>query len=303
MSRVDTPSLSIVVPTHCRPDLLRACLTSIARHAQSDVETIVVADGCSDDRSRKVAATFGNVRLLELSKRRGFCCAANAGVAAARAPIVELLNDDAEVTAGWMNAALTCFNSPTVAAVAPLVLQYPGLGPNAVIDSAGDAYDRGGFARKVGHGQRLSSKLLRRELVFGASGSSAFIRRAMFLIAGGFPEKFGAYFEDVDLAFRLRRRGGTVVFEPASRVLHRGGSSSGRRDRRFIEGQSCNEERVWWRNHSARELCRSSFRHVAVLSAKAARRWNEGTLLPWSIGRIRAWSEIAQHRRDYGNGL
>ena len=33
-------------------------------------------------------------------------------------------------------------------------------------------------------------------------------------------------------------------------------------------------------------------RHLAVLAGKAVRRWHEGTLLPWALGRLRAWSEI-----------
>jgi GT2 family glycosyltransferase len=133
--------------------------------------------------------------------------------------------------------------------------------------------------------------------VFGASGSSAFYRREILDKVGGFPEQFGAYFEDVDLAFRLQRAGGVVMFEPASRVLHRGGSSYGKSSRRLLEQQSCNEERVWWRNLPGRELIRALPRHLAVLAGKAARRWREGTLLPWACGRSRAWSEIVACRR------
>ncbi len=166
-----------------------------------------------------------------------------------------------------------------------------------VIDSAGDGYDAGGFARKLGHGEPLSPARLRRREVFGASGSSAFYRRDLLLRVGGFPESFGAYFEDVDLAFRLHRAGGVIVFEPSSRVFHRGGSSYGRGHRRLVERQSCNEERVWWRNLPGRELVRSLPRHLAVLAGKAARRWHEGLLLPWALGRMRAWSEVIASRR------
>jgi GT2 family glycosyltransferase len=165
------------------------------------------------------------------------------------------------------------------------------------IDSAGDGYDPGGFARKLGHGESLTAARLKRREVFGASGSSAFYRRELLLRVGSFPRHFGAYFEDVDLAFRLRRAGGLIVFEPASVVLHRGGSSHGRAGRRLVEQQSCNEERVWWRNLSPRELVRSMPRHAAVLAGKAIRRWGEGTLLPWACGRLRAWSEIGACRR------
>src|SRR5437763_534416 len=125
----------------------------------------------------------------------------------------------------------------------------------------------------------------------------AFYRRDLLRRVGAFPERFGAYFEDVDLAFRLHRAGGVIVYEPASRVLHRGGSSYGRPGWRLVERQSCNEERVFWRNLPGLDLARALPRHVAVLAGKALRRWHEGTLLPWAWGRLRAWAEVPACRR------
>jgi GT2 family glycosyltransferase len=125
--------------------------------------------------------------------------------------------------------------------------------------------------------------------VWGASAAAAFYRRGAVLEAGGFPEHFGAYFEDVDLSFRLRRLGFEIVYEPAAVVWHRVSGSYGRTpSRRTLERQSCNEERVFWRNVRGRRLVRALPRHAAVLAGKALRRWQEGTLLPWLMGRVRA---------------
>jgi GT2 family glycosyltransferase len=281
-------TLSIVIPTHHRYDLLRRCLRSVTDHAPAGTEVIVVADGGRLPNLDE----FGGVRLVLLTQRRGFCAAANAGIAAATGRIVELLNDDTEVTAGWADAALACFSDPRIAAVAPLVSSKSGL----VIDSAGDGYDPGGFARKLGHGQPVTTANCRRE-VFGASASSAYYRRDLLVQVGGFPEQFGAYFDDVDLSFRLRRAGGVIVFEPSSRVYHHGGSSYGSPGRRLIEQQSCNEERVWWRNLPTRDVVQFLPRHIAVLFVKASRRWSEGLLMPWMLGRLRAWSEVRACRR------
>src|SRR4051794_7024778 len=106
------PPLSIVIPCHNRADLLRRCLASVVCHAPVGTEVIVVDDGPANDAVRAVAAAFPGVRLVGLLKRRGFCGAANAGIAAAKAPIIELLNDDTEVAAGWAEAALACFADP-----------------------------------------------------------------------------------------------------------------------------------------------------------------------------------------------
>jgi GT2 family glycosyltransferase len=320
------PPLSVVIPSHSRADLLALCLQSVTRHAPPATEVVVVDDGSPDGLISRTAAGFVGARVVRLPQRSGFCVAANAGIAAASAPFVELLNDDAEVTAGWADAALRWFADPRVGAVAPLVLQNDpdrlarGLPP--LIDSAGDEYDPGGFARKRGHGlvwanperQRgggvprprrtalrgehppatatpsLTLGVRRAGPVWGASAAAAFYRCSALLAAGGFPQDFGAYFEDVDLSFRLRRLGYDVWYDPASVVWHRVSASYGKRpSRRVLEQQSCNEERVFWRNVRGRDRLRYLPRHAAVLAAKATRRVSEGTIVPWAVGRLRAW--------------
>ena len=291
--------LSIVIPSHHRPDLLRLCLAAVVRHAPADTEVVVVDDGSPDGVVSRTTAAFPGVRTVRLPRQRGFCAAANAGVRAARYPIVELLNDDTEVTAGWATAALVWFNDPTVAAVAPLVLRHSRSSASPVIDSAGDRYHIGGVAGKRGHGKRLGPAYLRPRQVFGASASSAFYRRDVFLRVGAFPEEFGAYFEDVDLAFRLNRAGYRTVFEPGSRVLHRVGASH-RPHRRLLEQQSRNEELVFWRNLPGRALLWALPLHLAVLAGKAWLRWGDGGLLPFVCGRLRVLGELprlVRHRR------
>jgi GT2 family glycosyltransferase len=257
----------------------------------------VVDDASTGGVISKAARHFTFARVLRLPRRGGFCAAVNAGVAIARGNIVELLNDDTEVTHGWADSALTWFSDSAVGAVAPLVLQGP-LGN--VIDSAGDRYFVGGVAAKRDHGQSARLAPVLPEHIFGASGSSAFYRRRALLDVGGFPAEFTAYFDDVDVAFRLHRAGWRTMFDPASRVLHRVSASYGRPRRRLLEQQSRNEELVFWRNLPGHELARALPGHLAVLAAKALRRWREGALAPFLCGRLRLLGEVRRllrHRR------
>jgi GT2 family glycosyltransferase len=293
--------LSIIIPSHNRPDLLHACLAAVTRHAPAGTEILVVDDGSAAGSVSRAASDFPEVRCLRWPRPRGFCAAANAGIEAATAPIVELLNDDTEVEAGWADAALAHFADSRVAAVAPLVLHWSEGEKSALIDSAGDRYYLGGVAGKRGRNDPIGPSYLRPARVFGASASSAFYRRDLLRRVGAFPERFGAYFEDVDLSFRLHWAGGEVVFEPASRVRHRVGASHGRPGRRLLEQQSRNEELVFWRNLPAAELVRALPLHLAVLAAKAWRRWNEGRLTPFLAGRLSVLAEgpaiLRQRRR------
>jgi GT2 family glycosyltransferase len=292
---VSGPRLSVVIPSHSRADLLRRCLEAVTAHAPPGTEVIVVDDGSTGDVISRTASDFPSAQALRLPRRAGFCVAANTGLRAATAPVVELLNDDTEVTPGWAEAPLQRFADPRVVAVAPLVLQLDperqaaGLPP--LIDSGGDEYDDGGFARKRWHGTPLTPNPSTGEggRVWGVSATAGFYRRSAVLAAGLFPEHFGAYFEDVDLSHRLRRSG-EVWFEPRSVVWHRVSSSYGRvPSRRVLEMQSCNEERVFWRNVRGKTLWRTLPRHVAVVTGKAVRRLGEGQFIPWAVGRLRAW--------------
>jgi GT2 family glycosyltransferase len=290
--------LSIVIPSHQRSDLLRACLDAVTRLAPAGTEIVVVDDASPGGAGSAVAATFAGVRSIRLARQHGFAAAANMGIDASRGDIVEMLNDDTEVQPGWAEPALRWFEAPDVGAVAPLVLDWPG---GTIIDSAGDRYYLGGIAGKRGHGLPIAAFDLQPRPVFGASAAAGFFRRDALQRSGGFPEYFGSYFEDVDLAFRLRRLGYRAMFEPASRVLHHVAASHGRHGRKLLERQSCNEERVFWRNLPDALWWRALPKHLAVLAAKAVRRWHEAALTPWLFGRLRVLGEgraIAHHRRD-----
>jgi GT2 family glycosyltransferase len=293
--------LSIVIPSHNRADLLERCLASVVRHKPQGTEVLVVDDASDEERISRTAAAFPRVRCLRLSDNRGFCAAVNAGIAATSGEFIELLNDDTEVTAGWAEAALAAFSNRNIAAVTPLVLfGPPGAHLPVRVDSTGDRYHAAGIAGKRGHGEELQEHHLHPGLVFGASGSSSFFRREALEKVGGFPEEFVAYFDDVDLSFRLHRAGHRIWYEPASRVYHRVSSSYGRPRRDLLALQSRNEELVFWRNLPPGALLRSLPAHGAVLAGKALRRARKGELMPFLRGR---WSALMQlpavlrHRR------
>lgn len=292
--------LSIIIPSYSRTDLLHSCLAAVQRFRPSDSEVIVVDDGSPGQKVSAVAATWSDVRIVRRNESGGFCAAVNAGLNVARGAVIEVLNDDAQPSAGWAEAALDHFSDPRIVAVAPLVL----MGPDGQrIDSAGDEFFLGGVAQKRHHGKPLAQVVLRAGRVFGACGCGAFFRRTALQTIGGFPEDFGAYFDDVDVAFRLRWAGGEVWFEPRSRLLHWGAASYGRPHGSLLVQQSRNEERLFWRHVPRHLWARAVPQHLAVLLGKAWLRWCEGTWRPFLAGRWAAWRELpatllARRQRD-----
>jgi GT2 family glycosyltransferase len=290
------PSFSIVIPNFNQRDLLRRCLSSVKRFAPPDTEVIVVDDASSDGSISMVASEFPQVHLISLPANRGFCVAANVGWRSARGEVVELLNNDAEVSKGWAIPCLTAFSDPQIAAVAPLVRRLPFRNR---IDSAGDQIDFVGVARKRREGESIErSEAVARE-VFSASASSAFYRRSALEQVRGFPEHFGSYFDDVDLGYRLRLAGWRALFQPQSTVYH-WVSQSHRHSRRATQHRvSRNSEHLFWTNVPTQQLLWRGALRLAYLLVLLAYKGLKGEFGAWFAGKVSLLAEIpvlAQNR-------
>jgi GT2 family glycosyltransferase len=241
------------------------------------------------------------VRLVCSPKNAGFCAAANAGIAAARGRFIQLLNNDTEVARGWIEAGLTLFSDPTVGSVAPLVVVRSN--PRRV-DSAGDSYSLAGWPTKRGHGQPsglFTSRAV--EEVFGASGSSAFYRADVLKRLGGFDPLYGSYYEDVDLAFRLRWAGYRCLFAPCCLVYHDISASYDHSSPSLQRRMSRNAELLFWTNLPGWLLTLAIVPHLALLIVQTIWRAARGRLGPFVLGKvdaIRAWREILARRRERG---
>ncbi len=299
---IEPPLCSIVIPTYNGRDLLARCLVSIERNrpdpSRHPIEIVVVDNGSSDGTSEWLSHEYPQVHVVRLDPNRGFCGAANAGLAAARGSFVQLLNDDTEVAAGWVEAGLAPFADPRVGSVAPLVLVR--WDPSRV-DSAGDAYAWYGWPMKRGHGQSAALWSARPiEEVFGASGSSAFYRAEALRRAGTLDMLLVSYYEDIDLAFRLRWSGYRCVYNPASVIYHDISATNDHRSPELQRRIARNAELVFWWNLPPLRLALAAVPHLAFIVAQAAWRAARGHLGPFLAGKVdavRIWREVLNRRR------
>jgi GT2 family glycosyltransferase len=291
-----------VIPTYNGRELLERCLASIARCRPPDplltIEVIVADDASTDGTVDWLASAHQEVRLVRLESNQGFCAAANAGIAKARGRFIQVLNNDTEVMHGWIEAGLAPFADPIVGSVAPLVLVRSDA---TRVDSAGDLYTWAGWPIKRGHGQPAALFADRPvEEVFGASGSSAFYRTEAIRRAGGFDPLLRSYYEDVDLAFRLRWAGYRCVFNAGSVVHHDISATYDHKSAGVQRRMARNAEIVFWANLPPRLLAKALLPHLGFLATQAIWRLARGRLSPFILGKcdaIRAWREIRVRRR------
>jgi Predicted glycosyltransferases len=219
------PQVSIVIPVHGKLAHTLACLRSLARHgAQARFEVIVVDDASPDD-SATVLAQVAGLRLLRNERNLGFIGSCNAGAAVAQGEFLLFLNNDTQVTSGWLDALLRCFAERTDCGIAGSRLVYP----DGRLQEAGGLVfaDGSGWATGRFEPRDAPAFRYRRETDY-VSGASLMIRREVFQRIGGFDMRYApAYYEDTDLAFAVRQLGLRVYYEPASTIIHCEGITAG----------------------------------------------------------------------------
>jgi N-acetylglucosaminyl-diphospho-decaprenol L-rhamnosyltransferase len=215
--------VSVVIPTFDARDLLERALESLERQTLP-VDIVVVDNGSRDGTRAMVGQRFPAVQVIESDRNLGFGRAVNRGVAAAgAAEVIVLVNNDTVCAPDFVERIVEPFSDPAVGMVAGVLLQ--GSAPE-LVDSAGIELDA----------TLRSWDILWNEPVEGLSdgpppvgpcGGAAAYRAEAFRSVGGFDEAFFAYWEDVDLALRLRLAGWRCARADAARALHAHGATLG----------------------------------------------------------------------------
>ncbi|EQD73137.1 glycosyltransferase, partial [mine drainage metagenome] len=183
----------------------------------------------------------------------GFGPSSNRGAEAARGRYLVFLNNDTEVQPGWLAALLGTFQRDEEAGLVGVRLVYP----DGSLQEAGGQTFPDGSAANCGRGQDPEAPPYRylREVDY-CSAACIMVPRSLFRSLGGFDPAYGrAYYEDTDLAFKVRQAGRRVYYQPQALVLHHEGASAGRDpgDPRSVKhGQEIN--RTIFRTRWAAEL-------------------------------------------------
>lgn len=192
---------------------------------------VILADNHSDDGSVAfVREQFPGVEIIENSENKGFAAGYNMALKRVQSDYYVLLNSDVEVTASWIEPIVELMeNDTTIAACQPKILSYNDRAMFEYAGASGGWIDNFGYPFTRGrvfdtcekdHGQYDEA-----QPCFWASGAALFIRAQLYHQAGGFDEYFFAHQEEIDLCWRLQRRGYKIYVQPSSVVYHVGGGT------------------------------------------------------------------------------
>ena len=236
---------------------------------------VVVSDNGSTDGSRAyIAARYGGrVQIVENNANLGFAAACNRAFVATHAPLVFLLNPDAELKAGALATIVAFMDAQPLCGIAgSRIYNLDG----TIQESCGE-FDTwvGAFLRSSAWGEwpvfrslangaelRAWGHATQRRVDI-AIGAALAIRRTVIDEIGAFDERFFLYHEEVDFAKRAANAGWETWYVPASEAIHEGMGSA--RGQYSVEGRKQTSRRKYWLKHHGRGW------YVALVAALVGR--------------------------------
>ncbi|MDE2408443.1 MAG: glycosyltransferase [Xanthomonadaceae bacterium] len=219
------PAVSLVIPVYGQLAHTLACLHALAAYPPGTPFEVIVVDDASPDDSLQALQQIGGLRLHARTRNGGFIAACNDGAALAHGEFLVFLNNDTVPQPGWLDALLATFHQHPDTGLAGAKLVYPDgrlqeAGGVVFADGSGWNYGRFDDPADCRYNYLRDADYL--------SGAALAIPAALFRQLGGFDVRYApAYYEDTDLAFKVRAAGRRVLYQPASVVVHDEGTTAG----------------------------------------------------------------------------
>lgn len=226
--------LSFIIVNWNTATLLENCLSSIYAHCDAVTFEVWVVDNASTDNSVAMLRTrFPDVHIIENDANVGFARANNQAMACANGEYFFLLNSDAELRTGAVQALLTHIEAnPRCGAVGPKLVnpdgsfqgtfaRFPTLWQEFALITTLARWTIGSCRPYLQPKSEYTP-----ESVDWITGAALLLRRGVFDQVGGFDESYFMYSEETDWCWRLRQAGWEIVYVPTATVMHIGGGSS-----------------------------------------------------------------------------
>ncbi|MCK5451650.1 MAG: glycosyltransferase family 2 protein [Candidatus Omnitrophica bacterium] len=224
--------ISIVIVNWNAEQYLERCLKSIADAVGDLVYEVIVLDNDSSDNSLKILKKFvPDVKIIESKENLGFGRGVNYASDRASGEFLVIMNPDIKIMKEAFKEIHSFFKShPEAGIVGPKIINPDGslqaLGGGESPLSLWAAFNHYFFlAKKMGHipffrGIYVSGETQIPLEVGWVTGACFMIRNSLFKEIGMFDEDFFMYSEDVDLCYRVKKKGWKIFYIPDAEVVH-----------------------------------------------------------------------------------
>ena len=217
--------VSIVIPVFNQLEYTHACLASLQTVEEQTPFEVIIVDDWSTDGTAEVLPQLKGITYLRNERNCGFVISCNRGAEKARGKYLVFLNNDTLVTPGWLSALVDTFVEEPDAGIVGSKLLYP----DGRLQEAGGIIWRDASGWNYGKSDDPGNPEYNylREVDY-CSAAALMVPKALFQSLGGFDSRYApGYYEDTDLAFKVRRAGYKVLYQPLSEVIHWEGATGG----------------------------------------------------------------------------
>lgn len=219
-------TISVILVTYNSKAYIEPCLGSILSQGFKDYEVIIIDNASRDETKSIINARYPEIILIENSQNLGTCRARNQGIAKASGRFILCLDHDVKLYPDFLeNIFHEIEGKDTIGAVQPKILRVDG----KTIYSTGIYPSWLRRFYDIGEGQNNGTRFNQRRYIFGASAATAIYRREALETIGQsgeyFDEDFFYFFEDVDVSWRMQKKGWRVLYAADAECIHAGGRS------------------------------------------------------------------------------
>ena len=221
--------VAVVILNYNGKHFLEQFLPGVIAHSQN--AKIIVADNKStDDSVAFMQNNYPEITTLINDENGGFAKGYNDALKRVKADVYVLLNSDIEVTPNWMEGCLNLLKTDSsIAACQPKIKAFHHKTRFEHAGAAGGFLDKDYFPFCRGrifevieddHGQYNDDIE-----IFWATGACLFIRAEIYHELGGLDEAFFAHMEEIDLCWRIKKKGHKIYYSGQNEVYHVGGGT------------------------------------------------------------------------------
>lgn len=222
--------VSVIVVIYNSKKWIKLCFDAIFAQTHKDLEVFAVICANDDGSKEFIQNNYPQVRVLDQGKNLGFAGGNNWAIRESDGEFIQLVNPDLILEPDYMEKVVSAFEDKRVAAATGKLLRYnfENNVKTKIIDSTGVVLGRSGRARDRGQNQTDSGQFDGQKNIFAVSGAGAMYRRSAMeevkycenYKCEYFDEDFVAYWEDVDLSWRLNHCGYKNVYVPQAVAYH-----------------------------------------------------------------------------------
>lgn len=235
-----TPTVSVIIPTRDRLDLLRACIESLEPTLPPDAEIVIVDNDSAEPATHAYLAAFANKpqrRVLPVAGAFNFSRLCNLGAGASRGEVLVFLNNDTTMVApDWLGHLAEWATRPGIGAVGARLLY-----PDGRVQHAGVVLGIGGYAGHLdlqigGAEDGIFGRARASHGLLAVTGACLAVARSRFEAVNGFDEaNLPVDLNDIDLCLRLAMQGWRTLFcAEAVLVHHESATRGGSRIQRYV---------------------------------------------------------------------